>query len=377
MPWKEQDVMTLREQFIAEALQQIASLASLCRKYAISRPTAYKWLNRYKNDKHFGLQDVSRRPLSCPTKTKQSIEAIIVAARQQFPAWGGRKLRHYLIRKGHVNLPCEATFNRILHRYGKISPEASELCEHYTRFERSLPNELWQMDFKGNFKLIEGKCHPLTVLDDHSRYSICLKACLGETHDNVRKALEEAFREYGLPEAMTMDNGAPWKGSAPWHLSVLTVWLMRLGIKVGHSTPYHPQTQGKDERFHRSLKEEVLRFHQFNGLQDAQEQFDIWRRIYNEERPHEGIQMLCPCDRYSPSKRQYHEKLAPLEYKKGDIVRKVEASGLANFQGKRYFLGEHLKGEHVAFRETKDGQFDIYFSMTRLQRIDLKNQQKV
>lgn len=155
---------------------------------------------------------------------------LILELHKQYSAWGGRKLRQVLINQRHQNLPCEKTF--------------------------------------------KGKCHPLTILDDHSRFSICLKACLSESEVNVREALEECFRQYGLPDAMTMDNSPPWKGSHPFRLSRLTVWLMRLGIKVSHSRPYHPQTQGKDERFHRTLKEEVLRFYQFKDLSDIQRRFD-------------------------------------------------------------------------------------------------------
>lgn len=377
MPWEERKTMSLREEFVLRAVKQEKSIAALCREYDISRPTAYKWIARYESDSYIGFEDLSRRPLTSPSRIEADIETLILEHRDKFPAWGGRKLRHYLLRKGYLNLPCEATFNRILARHHKISKEASEKRKHFIRFERATPNELWQMDFKGYFKIASGQCHPLTVLDDYSRFSLCLKGCLSENTQDVRHALIEAFREYGLPEAMTMDNGSPWKGSPPWHLSTLTVWLIRLGIKIGHSSPRHPQTQGKDERFHRSLKDEVLKFHQFSSLQEAQEQFDIWRQVYNHERPHEGIGLACPGDRYQRSSRIYPEVLPPLEYKETDEVRKVESSGLVNFKGARYYLGEHLRGELVGIREVEDGVYDIYFSRTRLRRCDLRNGKKV
>ena len=185
---------------------------------------------------------------------------------------------------------------------------------------------------------------------------------------SVRKALEEVFRTYGLPDAMTMDNGSPWKGSYPFRLSKLTVWLMRLGIKVSHSTPYHPQTQGKDERFHRTLKDEILKFYQFSNLQDCQKRFDEWRQIYNHKRPHEGISLKRPIDRYIPSIRSYPEKLKDLEYPEMDDVRKVGLNGLINFKGKRYFVGEHLGGQCIGIKEV-EGFYDIYFATTKVKRI--------
>jgi transposase InsO family protein len=364
MPWTTQGVNILKEEFIMQMKLGIEPLAKLCREYKISRKTAYKWIERYKQEGIIGLQEHSKKPCHMPIKTNEEQTFLILQTRDKY-RWGAKKLRQYLINQGHTNLPCVSTFNRILKRHGKVTQEESSKRERFIRFEREKPNELWQMDFKGHFKLGEGRCYPLTVLDDHSRYSLCIKACKGEDEVSVRNALEMAFREYGLPEGMTMDNGSPWKGY-PYNLSRLTVWLMRLGIKVGHSRPYHPQTQGKDERFHRSLKEEVLKYHQFTNFEQAQGHFDEWREIYNQIRPHEGIGMLCPYQRYKTSSSLFPEMLPAIEYRETDAVRKVGRCGQISFENMDYFIGEHLSGEYVAVRYRMGSQWDIYYCNTRI-----------
>jgi transposase InsO family protein len=373
MPWNKRDDMSLKQEFLEKALTNSYQISSLCREFDISRKTAYKWIRRFKEEGLCGLEDLSRRPLTSPYRSSDDIVHLILETRSQFPAWGGRKLRQYLLNLGKKTIPCEKTINRILLRHECIEPQESQKRKTFIRFEKEFPNELWQMDFKGHFKVLDaGRCHPLTVLDDHSRYSICIKACASENTENVKTALEEAFSIYGLPNAMTMDNGPPWKGNPPWHLSRLTVWLMRLGIKISHSTPRHPQTQGKDERFHRSLKAEVLKYHQFSNLAEAQERFDEWREIYNNLRPHEGIGLECPISRYKPSLKKFTGKLPAIEYPSEDEVRKVGPCGTINFKGKAYFLGEHLYKEHVGLREVKEGIYDVYFSTTKIQRLNCR-----
>ena len=258
MPWNDRDTMTLRDEFVGKAQSAKYSISELCREYNISRPTAYKWIQRYRDEGPIGLYNRNTNPLRMPSKVAPEKVQLIIHLRDKYPAWGAKKLRQVLINEGHEGLPSLSSFNRILSRECKITETESRKRQKFIRFEKATPNELWQMDFKGHFRTAEGECHPLTILDDCSRYAICLKGCLSENEISVRKALEEAFHCYGLPLAMTMDNGSPWKGYSKQRLSNLTVWLMRLGIRVGHSRPNHPQTQGKDERFHRTFKEEVL-----------------------------------------------------------------------------------------------------------------------
>lgn len=356
----------LRKQFIEQVLNNTATISAICLEFNISRVTAYKWINRYKEEGAVGLQNRSRRPYSSPFKTCDSEVDIILEIRGKYPQWGARKLRQVLINEGNTDIPCEATFNRILKIHEKIDPIESKKREKFIRFEHEYPNDLWQMDFKGHFQMIKGRCHPLTIIDDHSRFSLCLKALNCEETALVQKALEETFIIYGLPLRMTMDNGSQWKKA-----SKLSIWLMRLGISVSNSRPYHPQTQGKDERFHRTLKEEVLKYRQFKDLETAQIEFDSWREIYNYKRPHEGIGMLCPIDRYDKSNRIYPGILPPVEYDQDEIVRKVRSCGQVSFMGKDYFVGEYLKGENVALRQMKEDCFEIYYVNTRVGRINL------
>lgn len=374
MAWKVKDILSMKEEIIKKALGEQVPIAHLAKEYNISRPTIYKWIKRFNEHGIDGLVELSRRPHSAPNRTTGEHTELILNIRNEYQAWGGRKLRQRLINRGYQDIPSEITFNRILKKYGQIEPLESEKRRPFIRFEKDKPNELWQMDFKGHFKMGSSRCHPLTVLDDHSRFSITLKACSGETYDAVHNALKNAFHEYGLPDAMTMDNGSPWKGSPPWTLSRLTVWLMRLGIRVSHSSVRHPQTQGKDERFHRTLKNEVLKFHQFRNLKQTQEIFDHWRTVYNYERPHEGIGLLCPSQRYIPSSRSYTGKLPDIEYLPEDIVRKVQINGNISYLDVEYFVGEHLRGEYVAIRPTsKESIISIYFVNTNIANISLRN----
>jgi transposase InsO family protein len=367
MPWKEKEIMSLKHQFISKVLANSQNISEICREFEISRVTAYKWISRYKQEGLDGLLDRPKRPYSSPQKTNYRQVDLILKTRDLYPAWGGRKLRQVLINEGNSNIPCEATINRILKAHEKIDPEESKKRTKMIRFEHDNPNDLWQMDFKGHFQMINGRCHPLTILDDHSRFALCLKGYASEGADIVRNALEEVFIEYGLPLRMTMDNGPQWKTA-----SKLSIWLMRQGIKISHSRPYHPQTQGKEERFHRTLKNEVLKYRQFKDMEAAQNEFDIWRELYNCKRPHEGIGMLCPINRYVKSLRKYSTKLPNIEYLANDMVRKVRSCGQISHKGINYFVGEYLKGENVALRQIEEGSLEIIYVNTRLGRINFQ-----
>jgi len=206
------------------------------------------------------------------------MEQAVVRLREKHP-WGGRKIHRRLQVLGYPDVPAPSTITGILRRHARLAPSSS--CASFTRFERKVANELWQMDFKGHFALGNAqRCHPLTVLDDHSRFSLCLKACANERTDTVQQALTRTLRRYGLPQQLIVDNGAPWGSDQTHYLTPLTVWMMRLGIRVAHSRPYHPQTLGKEERFHRTLKAEVLAVRVFRDLDHTQHHFDRWRIHY-------------------------------------------------------------------------------------------------
>lgn len=377
MPWKEATLMSTRLEFIKLAQCPGANLAALCRGFGISRKTAYKWLARYEEQGDNGLQDQSRRPHSSPASTDASIEAAILALNVEHPYWGARKLQA-LLPEG-IKRPHHSTIDAVLQRHGHAvlgAPVRQEAVAP-SRFEHSAPNLLWQMDFKGNFALTDakaGRCHALTVLDDHSRFNLCLQACGNEQRATVQSALQATFERYGLPERITADNGPPWGASGRQGLSQLEVWLIRLGIKVGHSRPYHPQTQGKDERFHRTLKLELLERNGFNSLDACQRGFNKWRDQYNLIRPHEALQQEPPVSRYEASGRAFPSVLAPLEYPATDDVRKVSNKGEISFKNRRYFIGEGLRAQLVAIRPAEaDNTFDVYFCHKKIRQVDLRN----
>lgn len=374
MPWKEVTMKEEKARFIKLLQESKKNFSAVCREFGISRKTGYKLLSYYQSSGHEGLEPRSRRPKRVKNKTSKETEELLVKMRKLYPGWGGEKLKKYLSKKGYKELPSEKTIDRILKRYGLITVEESEKHKPWKRFEHENPNDLWQMDFKGHFATGEKQCYPLTLLDDHSRYSLLIKACADQRTLTVKSVLIEVFREYGLPERMTMDNGTPWGYSGKQLHTVFSAWLIRIGIKVSHSRPKHPQTQGKLERFHRTLKLELLKSYSFNNLKEAQEGFDWWRKVYNEERPHAAIGLDVPSDRYKPSDRCYPERLPAVEYEEGAIVRKVQKCGKINFKGKEYRVGQAFSGNPVALKESaEDGLIDVYYCHQKVVKIDLNN----
>ncbi|MEK7814302.1 MAG: integrase core domain-containing protein, partial [Chloroflexota bacterium] len=251
-----------------------------------------------------------------------------------------------------------------------------EAAKHrpWVRFERPAPNDLWQMDFKGQFPLAQGWCYPLTVLDDHSRFAVGLQACGDQRWPTVQQQLTGVFRRYGLPQEMLMDNGAPWGADWDHPYTPLTVWLLRLGIGVSHSRPYHPQTQGKEERFHRTLKAEVLQGRSFADLAGCQEAFDPWRAVYNLERPHAALGLATPASRYQVSPRPFPEELPAIEYGPQDQVRRVQAHGEISFHSRSFRVSKAFRGYPVALRATsRDGLWEVFFLSHRIAQLDLRD----
>jgi transposase InsO family protein len=378
MPWKEASAMGLRVEFTALASVAGSNTALLCRRFGISRKTGYKWLARYREQGEAGLREQSRRPRRSPRRTDDQLESLIVATRRERPAWGARKLRAYLERAGHAGLPSASTITEILRRHGLLDLAASAAHRPLQRFEHAHPNDLWQMDFKGHFGLENGgRCHPLTVLDDHSRFSICLEACGDERTATVEAQLTAAFRRYGLPRRVLADNGSPWGGGdcREHPYTPLTVWLLRLDVAVAHGRPYHPQTQGKEERFHRTLSLELLSRRSFRDLADCRRQFAPWRDDYNLRRPHQALSMETPADRYRPSAREYPERLPPLEYADPRQARLVR-QGCLSLQGRRIRVGRAFDGYPLALEPTTvDGVLDVRFAHQVVGRVDLRHDQ--
>jgi transposase InsO family protein len=367
--------MSLREEFVTLAAVPGANMTSLCARFGVSRKTGYKWLARHRAGHVDALRDRSRRPRRSPAQTVPEMEQLVVRLRQQHPAWGGRKLERRLEDLGHTGVPVPSTITAILRRHGLLTENRAGCPRSYTRFEHAAPNDLWQMDFKGHFALMNRqRCHPLTVLDDHSRFSVGLRACENEQGLTVQQELTAIFRRYGLPWRMLMDNGPPWRGSnADQAHTPLTVWLLRLGIAVVHGRPYHPQTQGKDERFHRTLDVELLQRTALRDLPHTQQHFDAWRDDYNLHRPHEALAMEVPARRYQSSPRAFPEQLPPVEYAADVVVRKVQAGGRIRFQRHEARVGYPFIGECVGLRATDtDGVWNVYFGPLPLGRLDFR-----
>jgi len=375
MPWKQSSAMSLRHEFIHFAMTANANIRQLCRRFTISPKTGYKWIERFRDGGIGELSDRSRRPHHSPLRTSTEIEQLIVELRKQHPVWGARKLRARLLALGHQQLPSPGTITAILYRHGCIDPLEAEKHQAFKRFEAAAPNLMWQMDFKGYFSLSQGRCHPLTILDDFSRFSLALFACSNQTLQTVQKLLITTFRRYGLPLRLLTDNGGPWGSSGYDAYSVLGVWLMRLGIYLSHSRIYHPQTLGKDERFHRTLKTELIARRSFSSLEECQNHFDRWRHLYNFERPHQALpQMAVPASRYQPSSRSYPESLPPIDYNTYDIVRKVDDKGDVSFHGRNFRIGKAFAGYPVALRLTLTRDiYNVFFCHQQIAKISLND----
>lgn len=377
MPWREVSVMGERREFVRLAMQEGANRRELCQRFEIHPDTGYKWLARWAaGDRELG--DASRRPHSSPQRSEAAMEAHVLRVRDGHPAWGARKIARLIEREG-IKPPAVSTVHEILRRHGRVVPPAGGR-EAKQRFEKPTPNLLWQMDFKGWVRLADGmRCHPLTIVDDHSRYVPCLKACADEQGTTVESHLAITFRRYGLPEALFVDNGGPWGDSSGTRWTRLAVWLLKHGVEVIHSRPYHPQSRGKSERFHRTLKDEVFALRRFRDLAEVQRTFDQWREVYNFERPHEALDQEVPASRYRPSPRAMPDRLPMVEYDEREIVRTVPTTkAYVSFKGQLWKVPQAFCGERLAIRPLRsDGQYGIYFGAHQIAEIDLTSHKSV
>jgi len=377
MPFLNQTVMEQRLELVVLGSKEGANVSQLCKRYGISRKVFYKWLKRYKQRGEAGLIDLDRRPKVSPRQIDIAVEERVIELRKLNPEWGARKLRILLEREQIAPLPSTSTIGVVLHRNGLIKPEKSLQHAPLQRFEYEQPNELWQMDFKGHFKLLDNAtCYPLTITDDHSRFNLCLSACVNQQSLTVKEMLINVFRKYGMPDMILTDNGSPWgiAGNAATDgevtLSALEIWLLKLSIKVIHGRAYHPQTQGKEERFHRTLKTELLQYEQFRNINHCQSRFDKWRDKYNLERPHQAIGLKTPAQLYKHSLRSFPETLPTVEYLPNDILRRVDHRACIRFKGSVFKIGKGLIDQTVAVRETPtENLFEVYFCNRKIKNI--------
>ena len=352
MPWECKTVEDQRREF-AQAAMYCKNFSALCREFGITRRTGLKWKERYTACQP--LTDRSRKPHTTPTRTPEEVELLILAVRAENPGWGAKTIHRVLERRGCQNLPCVKTVNNILHRYGCISPEESQKRQPYTSFEKERCNVMWQTDFEGEFRMKDNNyCYPLTILDDHSRYSLRIAPRLS-TANVVIPVFTEVFQQYGMPDSILSDNGAQFAGFRKGYTQ-FEKWLIDLDILPIHGRIKHPQTQGKIERFHRTMKHELLNHTEIADIEDAQTKFRLWQDKYNNLRPHEALGMKTPGEVYEPSQRQYESKVKEFEYGGEHHVLKVNSWGYVRFNGWQVYLSETMANQYIEFRTSSDGE---------------------
>jgi transposase InsO family protein len=375
MPWKECSVVDERLRFVARLLDGEA-MTDVCREFGISRKTGYKIFDRYKEHGLEALNDRSRRPVRYANQLPQQIESLIVNLKRDKPHWGARKLRELLVRRlaGEVRIPAKSTIHAVLHRHGLVRP----IGRHRNRATGTplsqglAPNDLWCADFKGEFKLGNGRyCYPLTVTDHASRFLLLCEALESVREELAFTAFRQLFVERGLPAAIRSDNGVPFASpNALFNLSKLSVWWLRLGIEIERIKPGQPQQNGRHERMHLTLKNETTRPPGMNILQQ-QARFDAFVREFNAERPHEALAMRCPSEAYSASSRSY-DGLPELTYPLHDRDVLITACGRICLHRKKINISTALAGQRVGIKEVDDGIWIVSFMRYDLGYIDLE-----
>ena len=376
MPWKIMDAMNQKIQLIADWQSQYYSITDLSRKYSLSRNTIYKWLERYENLGVDGLKEQLRIPRNSPNQTSDDIVEMIVAEKLKNRNRGPKKIFAQLkAQYPHIEVPTPSTIGEWLKKRGlvkerkrclRVPPytEPFHLCQ--------TPNAVWSADYKGQFYTQNGRvCYPLTISDNDSRYLLECQGLPGPRYLETKSVFEVAFKEYGLPVAIRIDNGTPFAGKGIGGLSRLTIRWIQLGIVPERIEKGCPQQNGRHERMHRTLKEETLH-PASRTMKEQQKRFDWFRFDYNNYRPHEALGQQPPASRYQKSTRLYVEKPVLPDYDFSYIVRHVCSGGDIKFRGQRYFLTELLFGQPVGLKEIADGEFTIYYSFQPIGTLDLR-----
>lgn len=374
MPWMETSPVEQRERFIRDHRLDLYAMTELCARYGISRKTGYKWLTRYDEGGRADLQDRSRAPQHCPHRIPRDVAALICAARRQHPSWGPAKLLAWLRpRQPGVEWPAISTAGDLLARRGLVKKRRRRRHYQHPGVVPPLttqPNDLWTADFKGHFRTRDGiYCYPLTIADQHTRYLLACHGLLCTKGVGVRPVFDRLFREYGLPRAIRTDNGVPFATTGIHGLSQLNVWWLRLGIQHQRILPAHPEQNGAHERMHKTLKGEACRPPRA-ALPTQQRAFNAFRRLYNDERPHEALQERPPATFYRPSPRVYSGVLPPVEYPGHFLVKTVTNAGTIRLKKRLLFLANALKQHPVGLEEVDDGIWSIHFCHVLLGRVD-------
>lgn len=370
MPWKVEDVMEQRLRFVIESRKKADSFSELCRQFEITRQTGYKWLGRYQAQGLEGLRDHSRAPRDHPNEVMEPVERQILGLRAKYPLWGARKIRAHLINNGCVGIvPACSTIGIILNEHGLTVPQKRRI--RTSRGGEPLahadgPNRVWCTDFKGWFRTADGvRCDPLTITDAHSRYLLRCQIVKAEDTLHAKPVLEAAFREFGLPERLRTDNGAPFGSNGDTGLSALAVWWIKLGIYPERIRPGKPQENGRHERMHLTLKQATASPPARNR-REQQRRFDEFRREYNEVRPHEALGQVPPATVYTASAREWPRQLPKVEYGPDQEVRWVDAGGRTRWHGTRIFISHALAGEPVGLEQIGPEAWRVTFNFYEL-----------
>lgn len=375
MPWNNgKRIIESRLDFISLAGARGSSVAQLCRDFGISRKTAYKWMGRHLRGE--GLEDRSRRPVSSPGATSQDVVDKVLDMRARHPFLGGRKIGLILKRQGVADVPSGNTITSIIRAHGLLDKRNSREARRYVRFRKDKANEMWQCDFLGHFALKDGsRCHTLNVIDDYSRFCLCCAALPDERFVSVKPVFERLFGAYGMPKTLLCDNGSPWGAAvsaARGGITSFEAWMMDLGVLVMHGKPYHPQTQGKEERFNKSFAREAKQYASLDDLSAAQSSFDRYREFYNNERPHMGIDDLRPKDLYHPGETSLPSEMPEWEYPAGACLRKVQCNGRVDYNGRPLAFSCGMTGRTVAILPVKGrSAVNIVYRQFLLARYDM------
>ena len=378
MPWKEIDIVKLRQQFIDEYLNKnYLSFSDLCASYGISRPTGYKWRDRFIEGGMSNLIDRSRAPLHSCNKTSDKICQLIIEKKLSHPHWGPKKLLDNL--KKHdssLALPADSTAGEILKRAGLVKKRRkrwSVPANEHALPETKTNNQVWGVDYKGQFKLGNATmCYPLTITDNYSRYLLRCQALQSTSHDGAKQWMEQTFREYGLPEAIRSDNGIPFASIAAGGISRLSMWWIQLGIRPERIKPGYPQQNGRHERMHKTLKAETTKPASYN-LRTQQKCFDGFLQEYNHERSHEALDRMCPSEVYEPSTQSYPEKIKPIHYDEGLQVRTVKRGGEIKWRNTHIYVSQVLSHKKISLEEIDNDVWEIKYGFYTLGIIRGKN----
>ena len=371
MPWKETSAMDQRVQLIADWLSGDCTKTELCRIYGISRPTADKWIERYDQRGLQGLEELSRAPQSHPNQTPEELRAMIVKAKLRHQKWGPKKVLDCLRREQpQLHWPADSTAGEILKRAGLVQPrKRRHRVAPYSEPSSDCagPNQSWSADFKGDFRLGNGRrCYPLTISDNFSRYLFLCRALERTSHEEVQPWFEWVFREYGLPEAIRTDNGAPFASLAVGGISQLSKWWIKLGIRPERIRPGKPAQNGRHERMHRTLEEVAPQ----DDVKAQQCEYDPFQQQYNWERSHEALGRRTPGSVHCSSSRSYPAKLPEVEYDLGVTVRQVRHNGEIKWRGEFLYVSEVLAQEPVGLKPIDEEKWEVHYSFHLLGVLD-------